>query len=113
VLDAEEDLTIVDRTADIILMSREAIAAGLEARIHLDDVQMPGALRQALGEDPRAAAHLEHDIVSRQRSQPLNHVNDVAIDEEVLTQLPLPGRARAHQPKTAAALRCTAASKST
>ena len=33
VLDAEDDLTIVDRTADIILMSREAIAAGLESRM--------------------------------------------------------------------------------
>jgi len=33
VLDAEDELTIVDRTADIILMSREAMAAGLEGRL--------------------------------------------------------------------------------
>jgi DNA-binding transcriptional regulator YhcF (GntR family) len=31
-IDAGDDLAIVDRTADIILMSREALAAGLEAR---------------------------------------------------------------------------------
>jgi GntR family transcriptional regulator len=31
-IDAGEDLAIVDRTADVILMSREALAAGLEAR---------------------------------------------------------------------------------
>lgn len=33
VLDAADDLTIVDRTADLILMSREALAAGLEQRL--------------------------------------------------------------------------------
>ena len=33
VLDAEDDFTIVDQTADIILMSREALAAGLEGRL--------------------------------------------------------------------------------
>jgi len=37
VLDAEDDLTIVDRTADIILMSREAMAAGLEGRLSRPD----------------------------------------------------------------------------
>jgi hypothetical protein len=31
-IDADDDLELVDRTADIILMSREALAAGLERR---------------------------------------------------------------------------------
>jgi DNA-binding transcriptional regulator YhcF (GntR family) len=31
-LDAKEDLDVIDRTADIILMSRDALAAGLESR---------------------------------------------------------------------------------
>jgi hypothetical protein len=31
-IDADADLAVVDRTADVILMSREALASGLEAR---------------------------------------------------------------------------------
>ena len=31
-IEADDDLALVDRTADLILMSREALAAGLEAR---------------------------------------------------------------------------------
>ncbi len=33
ILDHEEDLAVVDETADLILMSREAMAAGLEGRL--------------------------------------------------------------------------------
>jgi hypothetical protein len=31
-MDGEQDLDLIDRTADVILLSREAIANGLEAR---------------------------------------------------------------------------------
>jgi hypothetical protein len=31
-IDSDEDLAIVDRTADLILMSREALASGLESK---------------------------------------------------------------------------------
>src|SRR5919108_3448283 len=36
-IDADDDLEVVDRTADIILMSREALAAGLDRQMHDED----------------------------------------------------------------------------
>ena len=36
-LGADDELTVVDRTADLILMSREAMAAGLEGRLSRPD----------------------------------------------------------------------------
>ncbi len=43
---------------------------------------------EPLGEHSEPASDLQHDVVSSQRGQPGNHVEDVAVDEEVLTELP-------------------------
>ncbi len=46
-----------------------------------------GRLGEPLGEHPPAAADLEHDIFGRQLGEPLDHIEDVAIDEKILAEL--------------------------
>ena len=74
----------------------------LERPVQLDDMQEARARREALGQDPLPAADLEDDIVGRELRQPLDHVEDVAVDEEVL--------AERYHPNTAVAAPSTDAS---
>ena len=53
------------------------------------------------GEHAEPAADLEHHVIADELGQPLDDVEDVAVDEEVLTELAPPDH---HQPKRAAAL---------
>ena len=76
---------------------------GLEASIDLDDVKVARPLRQALREDAAAAADLEHDVSRVESREALDHVEQIAVDEEVLAQLA--GPPGAHQPNSAAAVR--------
>ena len=71
---------------------------------------MPDTRRQALGENAETAADLEHDIVAIEPGEALDHVEQVAVDEEILTEVAR--AAGAHQPKTAAALRSRSPSSS-
>ena len=83
---------------------------GLEPRIDLDHMDVACVLRKALGEDSEAAPDLQHDVLVIECRKALDDVEQVAIDEEVLTQVA--GSPRAHQPKTTAALRSTCPSSS-
>ena len=97
---------------------------GLEAAVELDDVDVPRAFGEVLGEHAEAAADLEHDVVLGQLGGAADHVEDVRVDEEVLAEVavradaelahPPDGRLRGlrHQPKSLAALAVTAASSS-
>ena len=83
--------------------------------VDLDDVHVPARptrRRETHREHARAAADLEHHIIGRELGQPLDHVQDVAVDQEVLTELPLARGAGAHHPSSAAALASTARSSS-
>ena len=75
-----------------------------ERAVDLDDVDEPGSLREALGEDAEPASDLEHDVPVIELGQPLDDVEDVAVDEKVLTERARTCPARAHQPNTAAAV---------
>ena len=57
---------------------------GFERGVKLDHVDEPNPLRKALGEDAETASDLEHDVLVGQRREPLDHVEDVAIDQEIL-----------------------------
>ena len=97
-----------------------------ETLVELDHVQVRSAIGKALRENPEPAADLEHDVALVQCRESLDHVEDVAVDEEVLAQLALARRARgygrarlalrprarAHHPNTAAALRSMSRSSS-
>jgi len=83
---------------------------GLEPAVDLDHVQGRDARGEAHREHPQAAPDLEHDVMVVELGQALDDVEQVAVDEEVLTEVA--GAPGAHQPKTAAALRSTAASSS-
>jgi hypothetical protein len=66
-MDSDDDLTLIDRTADVILLSREAMANGLEARFERQE-----RIRQWSYEfDPSGLEFLrravEHVIVARRR----------------------------------------------
>ncbi len=64
-IDADDDLEIVDRTADIILMSREALASGLETRF-----SNPGRIRRWTYEfDPSALELLRRAIEKAQQDR--------------------------------------------
>ena len=63
-----------------------------------------GPLRQPLRQHPGSAADLQHHILVGERGQPLDHVEDVAVDEEVLPEL--------YQPNTAAEAASTSRLKS-
>src|SRR5207253_1343516 len=83
----------------------------LELPIDLDHVYVAGARGEPLGQDPRTAADLEHDVRRLERGQSLDHVEDVAVDQEVLAEL-VGATPTAHHPSNEAALRSTAASNS-
>ena len=94
-----------------VVVRRERLSQGLgERRVYLDHVHMPGPGRQAFGENAQSAPDLDHHIVRRELGQALNHIEDVAVDEEVLTELA--DAPSAHHPNTLAALRSTAPSSS-
>ncbi len=100
--------------------------------IELDDVHVAHARGEVLGEHAESAADLEHDVPGLELGGPLDHAEDVRVDQEVLPELavrshaeaPHPTQARlhwllrhreppgAHQPNTRAALRSTAAPSS-
>jgi hypothetical protein len=66
-MDSEPDLEIIDRTADVILLSREAIANGLDQRF-----SRPGRVRQWSYEFDPAGLELlrrsiEHVMAARRR----------------------------------------------
>ena len=82
----------------------------LQTAVDLDHVHVRRDRRQALGQHSLAAPDLEHDVAWTQLGEALDHVEDVAVDEEVLTERARP--ARSYHPNTAAALRSTAASSS-
>src|SRR5205085_7150360 len=102
-----------------------------ERAIHLDDVQVRDARGEVLRQDPQSSADLEHDVRGVELRRAADHVQDVVVDQEVLTELAVrpnaelaqPAQARltrfgassrvlTHQPKTRAALRSTVASSS-
>ena len=98
---------------------------GLEAGVELHDVDVGDVLCQVLRQHPEAAADLQHDVRGLQLRGPPDDVEEVRVDQEVLPELPARADAEAaqaaqarlrrevaHQPKTAAALRSTAASSS-
>ena len=76
--------------------------ARLERAIQLHHVNVGSVVRQPLGEDALAPSDLEHDLIGVESCGALDHVEDVAVDEEVLAEL--------HHPNTAAAARSTSSS---
>ena len=78
--------------------------------VDLDDVDVAGPRREPLGEDPWTAADLEDDVGRIELREALDDPEDVAVDEEVLTELAV--ARTGHHPSTAAALRSIAASSS-
>src|SRR6266542_4962783 len=68
------------------------------------------SLGQEAGEDAAARADLEDDVGLREIREPLDHAQDVLVDEKVLAELfPRPGAHRAKQ-RAAFALICAASS---
>ena len=83
-----------------------------ERPVELDRVNVPGAVGEAPGEDAEAGSDLEDDILGAELGEPLDHAEDVLVDEEVLAQLLL--RADAHgRRKAVAALASILAARST
>src|SRR3954454_23501577 len=94
---------------------------GLQTAVDLHHMDMRHPLGEVLAQHAQAAADLEHDVVGPELGEPPDDVEDVRVDEEVLTELAvradaeLPHAAKgrlAHQPKSLAALASTAASSS-
>ena len=82
----------------------------LQTAVHLDHVHVRGGRGQPLGQHSLPTSDLEHDVAGAELGEALDHVEDVAVNEEVLTQRARP--ARSYHPNTAAALRSIAASSS-
>ena len=87
------------------MRSERLAQALLQPTVDLHHVQVADLGRQALGEHAEPAADLQHDVIGPELGQPLDHVEDVAVDQEVLPELPSPRLVRPHHPNTAAAAR--------
>ena len=99
----------------VLKPSQRLAQAILQSKVDLDHVQVSDAIGQALGQDARAAADLEHHVVGLERGEALDHPEDVAVDEEVLAQLAPPRDPRPthpHHANAAAALDSMARSSS-
>ena len=84
--------------------------ARLEPPVDLDRVHVRDAVGEEAGEHAAARADLEHDVAGVERREPLDHAEDVLVDEEVLAE-PLPRR-DVHRPKAASALASICAASS-
>ena len=85
--------------------TNESRKSGLEPPVDLDDVQMRDLRSEPLGQHALTTSDLQNHIAGRQPRKPLDHVQDVAVDQEVLTEA-------CHHPNTSAALASIAASRS-
>ena len=59
----------------------------LEAAIDLDRVDARHLRRQVLGQRPDPRAHLEHDVVGPELREPVDHQQQVVVEQEVLAEL--------------------------
>src|SRR5262249_58564005 len=78
--------------------------------VDLDRVHKRDAVGEEAREDPAAGADLEHDVVRGELGEPLDHPQDVLVDQEVLPEFFL--RARVHRPKQRAAFASICAASS-
>ena len=79
---------------DVVERGQHAAQVVLERAIELHHVQKPRPRRQPLGEHAGAAADLQHDVIVGELREPLDHVQDVAVDQKVLTELSPPEHRR-------------------
>ena len=70
----------------------------LEPPVDLDRVHVRAAPGEARRERADARADLERDVVGRERRQPLDHAEQVVVDEEVLPELAIGPQAELGQP---------------
>ncbi len=69
---------------------RERVAQRLlEPTVKLDDMQVRSPRGETLGQHPHPPTDLEHHVLWLHPGNPLDHVEDVAIDEKVLAELTL------------------------
>ncbi len=83
---------------DEVDVRRQLVQRGLEGAVDLDRVDAADALREVAREHSLPGADLEHDVVRAELCEPPDHLQDVAVDQEVLAVLLL------HRPKHALAL---------
>ena len=77
------------------------VRCGLETFVDLDRVHVGDPLGEKAGQDAEPRPDLEHDVGAVELGEPLDHAEDVLVDQEVLAER-LPRR-DAHSPKTASA----------
>jgi hypothetical protein len=77
----------------------------LERAVELDRVDEGDAAGEEAREDAEAGADLEDDVVRLERGEPLDHAQDVLVDEEVLAELLL--RVDVHASPNAASAFCS------
>src|SRR5215210_5781157 len=82
----------------------------LEGAVDLNGVNMQDTLGEELREDAEPGADFEDDVARHELGQPLDHPQDVVVDEEVLPERLL-GR-DAHTPKAAVAFVSISAARS-
>jgi hypothetical protein len=96
---------------------------GLQLAVELHDMDVRDPGREVLAQHPEAAADLEHDVLRAQVRGARDDVEQVRVDEEVLSELPVRphpegghaaqaglDREPAHHPKSRALFACTASS---
>ncbi len=69
----------------------------LQPPVDLDCVHVRAALRQPGCERADARADLERDVLALQRGEPLDHAQQVVVDEEVLAELAIGPQAELRQ----------------
>src|SRR6266508_4142394 len=82
----------------------------LERPVDLDGVYKVNSLGEKARQDAAARPDLEHDVARRELGEPLDHAQDVLVDEEVLPKLLL--GSQGHKPKQRAAFASICAASS-
>ena len=91
-----------ERVAPVEVGARHVAEARLEAAVDLDRVNVCDALGQEPCQHAESGADLEHDVGGLELGEPLDHTQDVLVNEEVLAELLL--RDDRHSANAASAL---------
>ena len=74
--------------------------AWFERAVELDRVYVAGAVGEVPGQDAKARADLEHDVLGIELGEPPDHAQQVLVDQKVLAELLLRCRLRGPAERT-------------
>ncbi len=72
---------------DVVPASEPFREVRLESAVELDRVHQTNALRQVVGQHSETWTDLEHDVLAVERGEPVDHAEDVLVDQEMLAEV--------------------------